>query len=120
WIFAQTRDRLAGRPVRPATRADVRGYVERLYRELGPLRGGAGDQVARIKKYLNFVGQGVDPDGAFLHAMRRTRTEAELLGVCDAFLLADPGAPVPLEAFPGVHARPNSEAPVEARRSRGR
>lgn len=120
WIFAQTRDRLAGRPVRPATRADVRGYIERLYRELGPLRGGAGDQVARIKKYLNFVGQGVDPDGAFLHAMRRTRTEAELLGVCDAFLLADPGAPVPLEAFPGVHARPNSEAPVGAAGSRGR
>ncbi len=112
WIFAQTRDRLAGRPVRPATRGDVRGYVDRLYRETRRADGAWYDHVARAKKYLNFVGQGIDPDGAFLHAMRRTRTEAELMAVCDAFLLGEPDAVVPLEAFPGVHARPNSEAPA--------
>lgn len=52
------------------------------------------------EKYLSFVGQGVDPDGAFLYAMRRARTEAEILDVCDDCLPTEPDAPVPLEAFP--------------------
>ncbi len=116
WIFAQTRDRLAGRPIRPATRADLRGYIERLYRETRPAGGTPCGQVAKLKKYLNFVGQSVDPRGAFLYAMRRARTEAELLGVCDAYLLAEPDAPVALETYPGLHARPNSEAPDQRRR----
>ncbi|WP_256199892.1 hypothetical protein [Verrucomicrobium spinosum] len=39
-----------------------------------------------MKKYLNFLGLGVEPTGAFLHAMRRTKTKAELFSVCASHL----------------------------------
>jgi tRNA-dihydrouridine synthase B len=62
-----------------------------------------------MKKYLNFVGQGVDPAGAFLHDIRRAQTEAELFAVCDRHLLVDPARRFAHEPYPGVVARPNRE-----------
>ena len=67
-----------------------------------------------MKKYLNFVGQGVDPDGRFLHDMRRAMTERELFAVCDRHLLAEPARPFADEPYAGVIARPNCETPVES------
>ena len=64
-----------------------------------------------MKKYLNFVGQGVDPTGAFLHDMRRAETEVGLFHVCDRHLLTDPTHEFSLEPYPGVIARPNCETP---------
>lgn len=110
WIFAQIRDQLAGRPVVPASRGALRDYVDRLYAATAAAHLTTELHVARTKKHLSFVGLGVDPDGAFLYAMRRARSEAELFAVCDAFLLDDPSAPLPLEPYPGLHARPNTEA----------
>lgn len=109
WIFAQTRDRLAGCAPRPVTHADLRDYIDRLYAATRVPGSDAVHHVGRTKKYLNFIGQSVDADGAFLHAMRRAQSETELFAVCDAFLLAEPDAVVPFEPYPGVHARPNSE-----------
>jgi DNA-binding transcriptional MocR family regulator len=67
--------------------------------------------VARMKKFLNFVGQSVDPEGRFLHAMRRAMTEAELFAVCTEHLLARADEPFADEPYPGVVARPNCETP---------
>jgi GTP-binding protein len=67
--------------------------------------------VNKMKKYLNFVGQSVDADGAFLHDMRRTETEAQLFAVCDRHLLTDPSREFAPEPYPGVIARPNCETP---------
>jgi len=112
WIFRQCREQFAAAPVifRP-TLGDVREYVERLYRETQfpglPER----MHVNKMKKYLNFVGQGVDPAGAFLHDMRRTESEAALFAVCDRHLLAEPGREFAPEPYPGVIARPNCETP---------
>ena len=64
-----------------------------------------------MKKYLNFVGQSVDADGPFLHAMRRTETERDLFSVCDQHLLTDPARAFAPEPYPGVIARPNCETP---------
>ncbi len=114
WIFRQTREKLAGRPVTPVTLAEVREYIDRLYRET--LQPGVPESahVAKMKKYLNFVGQSVDATGAFLHDMRRATTEAELFAVCDRHLLANPAAPFAAEPYPGIIARPNCESPVES------
>jgi tRNA-dihydrouridine synthase B len=112
WIFRQCRERFAGRPVVPVTLADVRGYVGELYRAIAEPGSPERQQVARMKKYLNFVGQGVDPAGAFLRDMRRAETAAALFSACDRHLLADPGRPFPPEPYPGVLARPNCEAEV--------
>ena len=121
WIFRQCRERFAsaGAGDRAAdlfqpTLADVRDYIAHLYQATGTPAAPEHTQVARMKKYLNFIGQSVDPAGAFLHEMRRTQTEAELFSVCDRHLLADPARPYSLEPYPGVIARPNREGTFEA------
>jgi tRNA-dihydrouridine synthase B len=138
WIFRQCRERLqqVGRviPNPPSsddarrrvkgnapypsvfqpTLADVREYITRLYRETQTPDIPEKAHVAKMKKYLNFVGQSVDPEGKFLHEMRRAMTEAELFAVCDTHLLAEPGKPFATEPYPGIIARPNCETPVES------
>lgn len=127
WIFRQCRERFAihtasrahppssvpGPPssVFQPTLADVREYVARLYRETHQPGVPERAHVAKMKKYLNFVGQSVDPDGAFLHAMRRAMTEAELIHVCDRHLMHEPNKPFATEPHPGLIARPNCETP---------
>ncbi|MDX2187590.1 MAG: tRNA-dihydrouridine synthase family protein [Opitutaceae bacterium] len=111
WIFAQCRDLLAGREPKAATLAEVREYIHDLF--VSTRSEGIPEiaHVNKMKKYLNFVGQSVDPEGRFLHDMRRTRTAAELFAVCDEHLMREPGKPFPLEPFAGVIARPNCETP---------
>ena len=114
WIFRQCRAKFRGDPVFVPTHSDVREYIERLYR--ATLRENATERghVQQMKRYLNFVGLSVDAKGAFLHAMRHAKTEAELFQVCDRYLLAEPGRPYHLEPYPGLSARQKSEG---ARRS---
>jgi tRNA-dihydrouridine synthase len=114
WIFRQCRAQFAGEPVFIPTLADVREYVERLYRETQQPEVPEGAHVAKMKKYLNFVGQGVDPEGRFLHDMRRAMTGAELFAVCDRHLLAEPSKFFAPEPYAGVIARPNCETPLES------
>ena len=66
-----------------------------------------------MKKFLNFVGLGVDVDGQFLHEMRRTRSKDELNRVCDRHLFDNGRAEAyfPDEPIKGLVARPNCEAP---------
>ncbi len=113
WIFRQIRERLAGRPVAPVPLREVRAYVDRLRSVTGGPAIPERAQVGRMKKYLNFVGQSVDPAGRFLHDMRRAATFVELDEVCDRHLLADPGAVLADEPHPGVVARPNCETPAD-------
>jgi tRNA-dihydrouridine synthase B len=119
WIFRQCRERLSGGPASPRavfqpTLADVREYIERLYRETQAPGIPEAAHVAKMKKYLNFVGQSVDPEGEFLFGMRRAMTEADLFAVCDRHLLAEPGKLFAIEPYAGVIARPNCETPTES------
>lgn len=127
WIFRQIRERFAADHLPHAsaetpaagparaffhpTLADVRDYVEHLYRATQTPGVHERLHVNKMKKYLNFVGQGVDATGAFLHAMRRTESEAELFRVCDQHLLTEPTQPFADEPYAGVIARPNCETP---------
>jgi nifR3 family TIM-barrel protein len=114
WIFRQIRERLAGTVVFAPTLADAREYIARLYRETQTPGIPEAAHVAKMKKYLNFVGQSVDAEGRFLHDMRRAMTEADLFAVCDRHLLAEPGRPFAIEPYPGLIARPNCETPLES------
>ncbi len=109
WIFRQVRELCAGGVVAPLPLSEARDYVERLYEALTDPEIPEKLQVARIKKFLNFVGQSVDPEGLFLREMRRALTKAELFAVCDRHMLAEPDKPYSLEPYPGVVARPNCE-----------
>lgn len=127
WIFRQCRELLVAanaltthQPQPDASRvfaptlADVREYVDRLYRETQAPGVPEAAHVAKMKKYLNFVGQSVDAEGRFLHDMRRAMTEAELFAVCDRHLLTEPTKPFATEPYPGIIARPNCETPTES------
>jgi len=109
WIFAQVREQLAGRPVQAVTLSAVYSYIEELYEAMTSPEIPEKLQVARLKKFLNFVGQGVDPRGEFLHAMRRAMTKAELFEVCRVQLLERGDEAYATEPYPGVVARPNCE-----------
>lgn len=125
WIFRQCREEFAARaasgdptgaerrpasPIFAPTLGDVRDYIERLYR--ATLSPGLPEQfhIAKMKKYLNFVGQSVDPDGAFVHEARRAETELALFEICDRHLLTEPKRPFSPSPYPGVIARPNCES----------
>eukprot|EP01012_Entosiphon_sulcatum_P057829 TRINITY_DN81697_c0_g1_i1.p2 TRINITY_DN81697_c0_g1~~TRINITY_DN81697_c0_g1_i1.p2 ORF type:complete len:341 (+),score=33.15 TRINITY_DN81697_c0_g1_i1:895-1917(+) len=114
WIFRQCREVFGGQAVTPITLGQVRDYIERLFHATQVP--GLAEQlhVNKMKKYLNFVGQGVDPTGEFLHDMRRTESESELFAVCDRHLLDDPSREFASEPYPGVIARPNCETPHAA------
>ena len=92
--------------------ADVRDYVERLYTALACGAPSELSTVTGVKRFLNFVGPSVDPAGAFLHDMRRARSERELFAVCDRHLLGKADQPFALEPYAGVLARPTIEAPA--------
>lgn len=113
WIFRQIREQWTGLPPCRPTLADVRGYVAHLYEAVRTDGIPERAHVSKMKKYLNFIGQGVDPEARFLHDMRRAQTEAELFTVCDRHLLEEGGRLFADEPYPGVIARPNCEAPVQ-------
>jgi len=113
WIFRQCRDIFAGSPPTRVSLCDVREYVDRLYRSTRDPGIPERAHVNRMKKYLNFVGQGVDRHGAFLRDMRRAESETGLFEICDRHLLARPDGEFASEPYPGVIARPNCETPAE-------
>lgn len=111
WIFAQCREAFAGQPIRKITLREVDAYVRHLF--FATATEGLPEliHVNKMKKYLNFVGQSVDGQGSFLHAMRRTRSRDELFAVCDQHLLTKADTLFADEPYPGVVARPNCETP---------
>lgn len=109
WIFRQIKEMLEGRDIFRPTLGDVRLYIDRLSRNI-LAKGGVLHADSVLKKFLNFVGLGVDPRGEFLYCMRRARGMSELLKVCDAFLLRDPSIPFADTPYPGLCSRPNHEA----------
>jgi tRNA-dihydrouridine synthase len=112
WIFRQCREAFAGRAITPVTLGEVRRHIADLYAATDAPGIPERARVGKMKKYLNFVGQSVDPAGAFLADMRRAQSEAELFAACDHHLLAAPERHFADEPYPGVIARPNCETPV--------
>ncbi|MDB6072566.1 MAG: dihydrouridine synthase [Verrucomicrobiaceae bacterium] len=96
WLFDQIRAHNKGEPVVMPTGRQVLAYLHDLYEtvtEPGPEH----SQVNKLKKYLNFIGVGVEPTGQFLHGMRRATTRAGLFALCTEYL--DHGEPMPLVPF---------------------
>lgn len=111
WIFRQLSEVRKGLAIFRPTLKDVHTYVHDLYIALDDPGVPDFQRLSLMKKFLNFLGQSVDPEGKFLHAMRRTQTVKELFEVCDTFCLADPEVAFELEPYPNVVARPNCELP---------
>ena len=84
WLFDQIRAELRGEPVRLPAGREVGQYIRELWEhEITPgVRESA--QVQRMKKFTNFIGEGIGEP--FLFAIRRVATTADFWRVCDEFL----------------------------------
>lgn len=98
WLFRQIREHQRGEEVFVPRGTDVLAYVRALYQAVCSPAARESAQVQKLKKYLNYLGVGVEPTGQFLHQVRRVTTPAALFGVCEEFLAHD--QPMPLEPFP--------------------
>ena len=97
WIFQQIRDDFDGKVIVYPTGRDVLGYVEALYESACSDDVPEKSQVQKMKKYTNYLGEGIGPD--FLHDIRRVTTKADFFHICRRAL--DHGRPMLLEAERG-------------------
>jgi tRNA-dihydrouridine synthase B len=97
WLFRQVREHLRGLPIFQPRGRDVLEYIRALYEAVCSPDVREVSQVQKMKKYLNFIGLGVEPTGAFLHAIRRSVTKADFFSICAEYL--DHANPMPLEPF---------------------
>ncbi|MEZ5284922.1 MAG: tRNA-dihydrouridine synthase family protein [Vicinamibacterales bacterium] len=92
WLFDQIRQQLRGEPVTLPRGRDVLGYVRALWASQADPAKPEQSQCDRMKKFVNYLGEGVP--GPFLHDIRRARTSAEFHRIADACL--DHDAPMDL------------------------
>lgn len=111
WIFRQFREYFSDKPVFEPKLGDVREYINKLWNETRKNDKAENRHVSYMKKFLNFIGQSVDPDSLFLKEVRRTRTVDEFFTTCDKHLVENGRADLPFadEPYEGVIARPNHE-----------
>jgi tRNA-dihydrouridine synthase len=97
WIYHQIRQHTRGENVFAPTGHDVLAYIRDLFDTVRPPKLDETTHVQKMKKYMNFVGVGIEPTGAFLHEIRRAKSEADFFRICEAHL--DHDQPMPLEPF---------------------
>lgn len=94
WLFQQIRDDFEGNEISYPLGRDVLAYVEALYNSYCSNDVPENAQVSKMKKYMNFLGEGIGKE--FLHDIRRSTTKDEFFGICKRAL--DHGEPMKLEA----------------------
>jgi tRNA-dihydrouridine synthase len=82
WLFSQIRDRLGGHEVRLPSGRDVMQYIADLYEAVCTPGVPEKAQVQKMKKYMNFLGEGLEDPGAFLHEIRRCENRAGFFEIC--------------------------------------
>jgi tRNA-dihydrouridine synthase len=97
WIFHQFRQHQQGEPLFVPRGYDVMAYVTALYEAVCSPAVREVAQVQKMKKYMNYLGVGVEPTAQFLHRIRRVSTKSDFFAVCADFL--DHDQPMPLEPF---------------------
>jgi tRNA-dihydrouridine synthase B len=97
WLFHQIRQEQRGEPLFVPTGLDVLNYVRALYEAVCSPSVRESAQVQKMKKYMNYLGLGVEATGRFLHEIRRVDTKADFFRICEEFLSHD--QPMPLEPF---------------------
>lgn len=111
WIFRQIREASLGNSYFRPTLGDVRNYIDHLWNTLDQRIVPESHRISRMKKFVNFIGQGIDPHGIFLKRMRRAIEADDFFGICDEFMVNNgkKNSLFSTEPFAGVVARPNQE-----------
>jgi nifR3 family TIM-barrel protein len=108
WIFAQIRQaQRGGDPELPSGR-QVLDYVRELFDAVTSPQVSEALRVQKMKKYVNFLGAGVDDSGDFLHQIRRAVSRSEFFRICEDFLDHDR----PMALAPAEPAAENPDAAV--------
>lgn len=100
WIFSQIRARWAGAEAPLPCGRDVLEWVTSLFEETAAFQRHyvPSKHVAKMKKYLCYISQGIDPDGQFEHHIRRVTDPEAFFTVCREYL----DHPNPVAAAPPV------------------
>jgi tRNA-dihydrouridine synthase B len=86
WLFDQIRAELSGQSVKLPTGREVLNYIHELWDAEITMDVPEKAQVQRLKKFMNFVGEGVPNAEQFLFRIRRAEAKAEFFGICEEFL----------------------------------
>lgn len=97
WIFDQFRVLRKGQPPILPLGTEVLEYIQALYHAVQPETVCEVAQVQKMKKYLNFIGLGIEPSGTFLHKIRRATLKSEFFSICTDYLTHQ--NPMPLIPF---------------------
>lgn len=97
WLFDQIRQHQRGETVFVPTGFEVLKYIRVLYEAVRPPQIREAAHIQKMKKYLNYIGLGVEPTGRFLHDIRRVTTEVDFFRLCEEHLCH--GDPMSLEPF---------------------
>jgi tRNA-dihydrouridine synthase len=86
WVFDQIRAAARGLPIFRPRASDLLEYIGALYEAVKPENLRINAHVQKMKKYMNFIAAGIDPEGRFLHDIRRVTTEPEFFRTCERYL----------------------------------
>ncbi len=97
WLFQQIRQHQRGEEISIPDGRAVLDYIHDLFETVRPPQIREAAHIQKMKKYLNYIGLGIEPTGQFLHRIRRATTEAEFFRICEDYLSHN--EPMPLEPF---------------------
>src|SRR5882762_470054 len=83
WLFHQIRQHQRGETLFVPRGLDVLAYVRALYEAACSPDVREAAQVQKMKKYMNYLGVGVEPTGQFLHQIRRATGKSEFFRICE-------------------------------------
>ena len=86
WLFQQIRARLRSDAVEHPTGREVLDYIHTLYESVCDPAARDVANVTKMKRYMNFIGAGVEQSDVFLHGIRRSTTRAEFFAICTEHL----------------------------------
>ena len=82
WLFGQIRQRQRGEPATLPTGREVLAYIHELWEAEVTADVPETAQVQRLKKFMNFIGEGAAPAERFLYEIRRVTTRADFFDTC--------------------------------------
>lgn len=97
WIFQQIKAHLHGKEYFTPVGRDVLEYIYNLKEHVTDGRRPDKATVQHLKKYMNFIGLGIEPQDKFLFSIRRANSLYEFFDICTGFL--DNDKPMNLTPF---------------------
>jgi tRNA-dihydrouridine synthase len=82
WLFGQIRQRQRGEPATLPTGRQVLAYIHALWEAEATPDASEAAQVQRLKKFMNYIGEGVAEAERFLYEIRRVTTRAGFFAAC--------------------------------------